>query len=448
MKFNKLEILLEDIVDDVIKKYGNEDERGSFTYIRDHLIEKRFYYLDFIGKHLKEIDEAGFDNIFLVDVLNCFIRHKSQLVQKDLMKYEKFEDLFDVVQPYLEADREKKEMEENRKIQAKAANFSNLDPKIIKKVYEDDNYIVVLPLKYEGSKIMGNYCADKFKNTWCTVTAPEYWRNYTRKFMKQYYVLFKNFDEAMKKEYQGNHFGRMSVQVGRMGELIITPIENRRIPFYKPESEEILKLMGVKLDIFKKFGNLKDGLEREDVEILAEVFVGKNYTIRDDNVVDVKGYVDLKVANLYYLPFRFGKVDGDFDCGYNHLMSLDGCPEEVGYSFSCNNNDWLKTLEGGPKKVGLNYNCNYCKSLESLKGCAKEVGGKFQCNNCNLKSLEGSPEKVGDDFVCTNNHLKSLDGISRVIDGNSIFVYDNKIENKFTFKDLPEYVQFKGELIG
>jgi len=90
------------------------------------------------------------------------------------------------------------------------------------------------------------------------------------------------------------------------------------------------------------------------------------YTINDDMSISVDGSVDLSDKNLKSIPINFKEVGGYFNCGYNQLTSLKGCPETVGGHFSCSNNQ-----------------------LTSLKYC---------------------PETVGD-FFCSNNHLTNFDGL-------------------------------------
>lgn len=73
------------------------------------------------------------------------------------------------------------------------------------------------------------------------------------------------------------------------------------------------------------------------------------------------------------LPFDLDEVTGNFDCSWDHLTSLKGCPKKVGGNFYCYGNR-LTTLEGGPEYVGGNFDCQNNK-LTTLKGLPKEIGG-------------------------------------------------------------------------
>ena len=59
-----------------------------------------------------------------------------------------------------------------------------------------------------------------------------------------------------------------------------------------------------------------------------------------DGVYDVKGSIRL-IEDVYKLPFKFGKVTGDFSCTHNKLKSLEGCPKYIGDDFFCD--DHLKS---------------------------------------------------------------------------------------------------------
>lgn len=85
------------------------------------------------------------------------------------------------------------------------------------------------------------------------------------------------------------------------------------------------------------------------------------------------------------LKIKFGKVGGDFNCGYNELVTLEGAPKEVCGHFHCGINK-LTSLEGAPQEVGEDFSCSYNK----------------------LTSLEGVPNVIGRDFYCSGNNLVTV----------------------------------------
>jgi len=115
----------------------------------------------------------------------------------------------------------------------------------------------------------------------------------------------------------------------------------------------------------------------EEIQETLEYFGIHNYKFNSDATLDVFQTVNLAEKKLTELPFKFGKVDGDFYCYKNKLKSLQDCP--------------------------------------------KIIDGDFDCNNNKLKDLKYAPEIVNGDFYCYMNDLKSLDGLN--IDGVSGIIY-------------------------
>lgn len=135
----------------------------------------------------------------------------------------------------------------------------------------------------------------------------------------------------------------------------------------------------------------------------------RNWTQNGDGTIDVDGEVFIGSSRiLTKLPLKFGKVTGDFTIWKNKLITLEGCPREVGGYFNCSDQE-LTTLEGSPIEVGESFICSNNK-LVSLEGAPREVVRSFGCSNNNLTTLEGAPIKVGENFYCSHNRLTSLKG--------------------------------------
>lgn len=137
------------------------------------------------------------------------------------------------------------------------------------------------------------------------------------------------------------------------------------------------------IKLFESFKSIEKELEKYGI---------KNYHINDDGTIDVDGDVNLTSKDLVKIPFKFGKVIGDFFCSNNEIESLVGCPYYVGGSFFCNHN-----------------------KLISLEGSPGEVGGHFMCTSNKLNTLKGMPLEIGNDLYCYNNpNLKKLDSVSNI----------------------------------
>jgi len=66
---------------------------------------------------------------------------------------------------------------------------------------------------------------------------------------------------------------------------------------------------------------------KEDIHSICKKYNITNYTINDDNSINVDGDVNLYNKGLTKLPLKFRNVDGFFDCSHNKITSLEGSPE-------------------------------------------------------------------------------------------------------------------------
>lgn len=94
-------------------------------------------------------------------------------------------------------------------------------------------------------------------------------------------------------------------------------------------------------------------------------------------IVHVVGTVDISNKYVGQIPFQFGYVSGDFDCASNDLLSLKGCPVEVGRDFYCNDNV-LRSLEFSPLEIGRDFYC-YGNSFSGIPDRSHiiHIGGTF-----------------------------------------------------------------------
>jgi len=116
------------------------------------------------------------------------------------------------------------------------------------------------------------------------------------------------------------------------------------------------------MKLIKLYNNFK-------IDFICKRYGIENYTINSDGSVDVDSDVNLNDNRLTKLPLNFGKVSGYFNCGYNKLITLEGCPQSVGGNFYC-----------------------YDNQLTSLEFCPQSVRGDFHFYNNRLKDLYNFPE--------------------------------------------------------
>lgn len=177
---------------------------------------------------------------------------------------------------------------------------------------------------------------------------------------------------------------------------------------------------------------LKESLDIQEAKTIVNIkdieeFLDKYYKFKrpytidqegGEYVVNTKGDVSFGLRETYPTltngQFRFGIVNGSFDCSNTDITSLEGAPERC-KNFYCASNP-LTTLEGSPKIVDITFSCFRCDELKDLTGAPEVVKGQFMCSQCkNLKSLEGAPKKV-EIFSCNDcPNLESFKGAPQMV---------------------------------
>jgi hypothetical protein len=164
----------------------------------------------------------------------------------------------------------------------------------------------------------------------------------------------------------------------------------------------------------------------------------KNFTINKDLTVDVEGDVVIVKSTMSgydYLPFKFGKVTGNFSIDVPTLTTLEGCPNVVTQGAFNVFNSRIKNLKGMPKQASYvkisnaseltslegfpedaiikTIEISICPNLASVKGIPKSATvSNFNFTDCaNLQSLEGLPNMIAGFLNLRNSSaLKSLRG--------------------------------------
>jgi len=184
---------------------------------------------------------------------------------------------------------------------------------------------------------------------------------------------------------------------------------------------------------------------REEVIKVCRRYKIYSYTINDDLSIDVDGDVELYSKNLEYLPLKFNYVNGYFNCDYNNLKTLEGCPQTVDGVFDCSQNE-LKSLKGCPQTIGMDFYCSF-NELETLEGSPSVVNANFLCDDNELTTLKGCPQTVSGGFNCKFNKLTDLEHFPEVngiiaIRGNPVdLLVHTFIENanSFMIEDFVDY---------
>jgi hypothetical protein len=147
---------------------------------------------------------------------------------------------------------------------------------------------------------------------------------------------------------------------------------------------------------------------------LADIGISKYDIWKQHNHynIDVWDNVSISNKNLDELPvyINFWRVTGIFDCSYNNLKTLRGCPTWC-RDFNCSHNE-LTSLEYSPTDVPRRYSCSYNK-LQSLSGISVKSYYYYVDHNL-LRNLDEIKNVVADYIDCSYNKLESLNGLKKM----------------------------------
>ena len=114
--------------------------------------------------------------------------------------------------------------------------------------------------------------------------------------------------------------------------------------------------------ITEAWAGVKQHTLKSDIEAWCGGMGIEKYTINAKGEIDVDGGVYLRHNTLKELPYKFGKVGGNFSLSYcKNLISLKNCPDIVDRDFTCMDCSQIDSLEGCPKEVLRCFYCNGCK---------------------------------------------------------------------------------------
>jgi hypothetical protein len=176
-----------------------------------------------------------------------------------------------------------------------------------------------------------------------------------------------------------------------------------------------------------------------DIHRICNEYDIVNYTINDDLSIDVDGYVDLHDKGLTKLPLKFNKVNGDFNCTFNNLKSLEGAPKEVNGDFYCYKND-LTSLEGASKEVTGNFYCSN-NQLYSFYSLTIDVGGKFYYGE-NPIACFGNLLGFDSELIYEFNELyviQQVDGIWSIYKHRMVEFVDMFETDQPNYKEIEKY---------
>ena len=127
---------------------------------------------------------------------------------------------------------------------------------------------------------------------------------------------------------------------------------------------------------------VQESFNKSNIESWCKEVGIKKYTINNKGEIDVNTEVNLEYINTKELPYKFGKVNGNFImCNADELSSLKNCPNYVTGYVDVSYNKRLKSLDGFPKRVDGDIYVNDCfgdfTQEDVLKVCKIFKNGKI-----------------------------------------------------------------------
>jgi hypothetical protein len=292
--------------EDLYKKYERvyRGQEQMLDYVLDNSILRGFNhkYTDFLLKKLPAEDvfilQYNIDK--LVEDLRLFDKYQSQLEKKDINQYKDFTELKSALKPFVEK-------EEQKKLEGQ-----------IKKIYEDDRYLVLIPETKDAA------CKYGSNTKWCvTMKGTNYYDQYTSGKQKLYYIIDK-------KNSTDNYFSKVAVHYDNAKNRSLWDSKDERLSrketsileYAFPEIfkaiEEDFKTPVITYDFFRDLFNQvppqRATIENiEQGKLSIEVSVGHSDLI-DHYVVSMDCYITAISYNVSYeigSYYLYGEWDHD-----------------------------------------------------------------------------------------------------------------------------------------
>ena len=183
---------------------------------------------------------------------------------------------------------------------------------------------------------------------------------------------------------------------------------------------------------------LRAYIEEHNIADKKDVFIDDT----DGLVVNVNGNVNFGKLHLTKIPFKFGKIVGNFSAPKTGLITLENGPDMVGGNFDVDSNN-LNSLQYCPKFVGgaMDVSNNDITHIDFLPS---EIGKKLKYN-------EGQPRWAKAAFTIEpslklfGNNIKSFHMIHKKLKFTRKISIDNyqvknRISNKYGYSDIYDAV--------
>ena len=256
-------LIVEGRKEDLRKKYTEKfkeyPENLDFILGISDLADTNFKYADFVLKNTNP-NASSQEVEHIVDLVKDFDRFQPSLEIKDINKY-------DVYKLVTAIDKHR----ETSKTQQK----KSIDPSDAKKLYEDDNLLIVKPLTYESS------CKYGSGTRWCTTSTQSHFKNYTEDGQSLYYVILKKFDIS-------NKFYKIAIHM------------KPNLETWYDATDEIMS------DREKEVFNLGAPKVIQTIRKNYEESLNKKYDLFFKNLFDFNNYKFTNVSSLFKTTHKIG----------------------------------------------------------------------------------------------------------------------------------------------
>ena len=347
MKF--LDILLkEGRKEDLKKKYSDKYDEEDLDFILgiSDLQDFNHKYTDFVLKVTDPEIDASPDWIEeVIDGVKMFDKYQSQLDKKDINQYRSFDELEKALKPFREKEEEKKLENQTEKI------------------YEDENFLVLIPKTQEAS------CKYGSGTKWCvTQTSGGHFERYTRGKQGLYFII-------RKKGFQTQQHYKVAVHINDIGsetwwdskdnsmtdssiELfkeyfpeLYSKIKQHSEEKRKPNLEEVNKIFDEKSQVVHLTENFKR-IANENLRIVTEGF---------DRIPDMPGKA-MGSAKIYIND----RLIDAYDMFVSYEINTKGLSLTIGFDVfgELDDNDFTPQFDFEFwKGWGIDGNYDYTKNL-------------------------------------------------------------------------------------
>ena len=256
-------LIVEGRKEDLRKKYTEKfkeyPENLDFILGISDLADTNFKYADFVLKNTNP-NASSQEVEHIVDLVKDFDRFQPSLEIKDINKYNVHK-LVTAIDKHRET--------------SKTQQKKSIDPSDAKKLYEDDNLLIVKPLTYESS------CKYGSGTRWCTTSTQSYFKNYTEDGQSLYYVILKKFDIS-------NKFYKIAIHM------------KPNLETWYDATDEIMS------DREKEVFNLGAPKVIQTIRKNYEESLNKKYDLFFKNLFDFNNYKFTNVSSLFKTTHKIG----------------------------------------------------------------------------------------------------------------------------------------------